>query len=136
MRRDTSGSRPPSANPGGERGLFRSNSSSGGGQRAPRPQTSAQRAVAPGRAAHGRSASRGRAQGLTLGAAIATGAAAVKGAYDNQMAENAKFKSFNEGKVAGRQTDSSGNRTPKSTYEAPMTKALIADGAKPVTKPK
>jgi hypothetical protein len=79
---------------------------------------------------------RGLVGGLGAGTAVTALAATVKDQYDKTMSENAKFKSFNEGKVAGRQTNSSGGKTPKSTYQAPMTKALIADGAKPVMKPK
>lgn len=141
---------PKSSSPGGERGVNRSNYLAGGTSRPPRPQTAAQRALNPGRAAHAaseargnaRGMSRGRAQGIGIGAGVVGTAALIKGAYDNQMAENAKFDAFNRGKVAGRQTDSAGRstspvgKTPKATYKAPMTKALIADGAKPVMKPK
>jgi hypothetical protein len=98
--------------------------------------TAAQQAVAPGRAAHARTQSRGRSQGVGIGATLVGSAMAIKGAYDKNMAENAKFDAFNRGKVAGRQTTSTGAKAPKSTYQAPVTKAMMADGAKPVTKPK
>jgi len=135
-------SKPPrSANPGGERGMNRSDykpSTATPGSR--RPQTAAQRAVAPGRVAHAaseaRGASRGRAAGVGIGATLVGSAMAIKGAYDKNMAENAKFDAFNRGKVAGRQTTSTGAKAPKSTYQSPTTKALMADGAKPVMKPK
>lgn len=137
--------RPPSANPGGERGMFNSMSNAGTGPtKTPRPQTANQRALNPGRVAHAaseaRGASRGQRRGIGIGTAIGAGvvgtAAIIKGQYDKTMAENAKFDAFNRGKVAGRQTNSSGGKDAKSTYQAPVTKALMADGAKPVTKPK
>jgi len=133
MRRDTP---PKSANPGGERGMNRSDYSRGAVPGTRRPQTAAQAAVAPGRAAHARTQSRGRSQGVGIGATLVGSAMAIKGAYDKNMAENAKYDAFNRGKVAGRQTTSTGAKAEKSTYEAPMTKALKADGAKPVMKPK
>lgn len=133
MRRDTP---PKSANPGGERGMNRSDYSRGAVPGNRRPQTVAQAAVGPGRAAHARTQSRGRSQGVGIGATLVGSAMAIKGAYDKNMAENAKYDAFNRGKVAGRQTTSTGAKAEKSTYEAPMTKALKADGAKPVMKPK
>jgi len=136
----------PSANPGGERGLYRSDASRATVPGSRRPQTAAQRALNPGRVAHAaseaRGQSRGRAQGVGIGATLIGSAMAIKGAYDNQMAENAKFNAFNRGKAAGRQTDSAGRSTspvgknPKETYKAPVTKALLNDGRKPVVKPK
>ena len=124
MRRDTN--KTPTANPGGERGMFRA----GSGNRAAtpgtsRPRTAAQSAVAPGRVAH----SRTRARGMGIGAAAATAAMTVKSVYDNQQSENAKYGAYQRGKNDGRQTTSTGEK-------APMTKALMADGAKKVMKPK
>jgi hypothetical protein len=88
--------------------------------------------MAPGRAAH----SRTRGRGIGIGAAMATTAMAVKDVYDKQQSEASKFEAYKQGKYDGRQTTSSGGKAPKSTYQAPVTKALMADGAKPVTKPK
>ena len=137
MRRDTP---PKSANPGGERGMNRSDYKASAVPGTRRPQTARQAAVAPGRVAHSRTGaaaqSRGRSQGVGIGATLVGSAMAIKGAYDKNMAENAKYDAFNRGKVAGRQTTSTGAKAEKSTYEAPMTKALKADGAKPVMKPK
>jgi hypothetical protein len=80
--------------------------------------------------------------GAGIGLGIAGTAAVIKSAYDSQQSDNKAFNAFNRGKTAGRQTDSAGRstspvgKTPKETYKAPVTKALMADGAKPVTKPK
>ena len=132
--------------------------------RPPRARTDAQRAVGPGRMAHlnsrnqgylegnrtGRSVGEavGRAEGMRTGtrrgrvggalmATAATGAASmIADKVKKTQSENAKMKSFEAGKVAGRQTTSTGAKADKSTYTAPMTKSLMADGAKPVIKPK
>ena len=151
--------------PGGERGPFpKPPTMPTSTPRAPRPRTDAQRAVAPGRTAHTNSRNQGwlegnrfgrthgeaigRADGMREGtrrgrlggalmATVATGAASmIADKVKKTQSENAKMKSFEAGKVAGRQTTSTGAKADKSTYTAPMTKALMADGAKPVIKPK
>jgi hypothetical protein len=79
---------------------------------------------------------RGRLGGA-LAATVATGAASmIADKVKKTQSENEKNKAFEAGKVAGRQTTSTGAKADKSTYTAPVTKALMADGAKPVTKPK
>ena len=135
MRRDAN--KTPTANPGGERGMFRA----GTGNRTAtpgtsRPRTAAQSAVGPGRVAHSRTRGQGMGRGIGIGAAAATAAMTVKSVYDQQQSENAKYGAYQRGKNDGRQTTSTGAKAPKSTYEAPVTKALMADGAKPVMKPK
>ena len=151
--------------PGGERGPFpKPPQMPTSVPKTPRPRTDAQRAVAPGRTAHSISRNQGflegnrfgrthgeaigRADGMREGtrrgrmsgalmATVATGAASmIADKVKSKNAENAKMKAFESGKVAGRQTTSTGAKADKSTYTAPVTKALIADGAKPVIKPK
>jgi len=151
--------------PGGERGPFpKPPTMPTTTPKAPRPRTDAQRAVAPGRIAHQNSRNQGwmegnrfgrtngeaigRAEGMregtrrgrlsgALAATVATGVASmIADKAKKTQSENEKNKAFEAGKVAGRQTTSTGAKADKSTYTAPVTKALMADGAKPVMKPK